>query len=158
LRDYWDEQTATFGPERVWAYRARSNLGTRAPGRGMAVSLGILLAGIVWVVTGIVIKREGWIAAGIGVAILGGILLVVDRVQATRPHSRRIKGWQKAGLVISPVGIALSQGDLKGEMRWDELRDMKLKTAPHRFQYSDNPFGWGILLWFEGAQISIADL
>ncbi|MBI1914913.1 MAG: hypothetical protein HYS12_09285 [Planctomycetes bacterium] len=158
LRGYRDEQTATFGPERVWSYRARSNLGTRAPGRGMAMSLGILLAGIVWVVAGIVIKQEGWIIAGIGVGLLGGLLILVDRSQPSRPHSRRIKGWQKACLVISPVGIALSQGDLKGEMRWDELRDMKLKTPPHTFQYGHHPFGWGILLSFEGAQISIADI
>jgi len=158
LRDYLDEQTNTFGPDRVWCYRARSTLGTRAPGKGMAVSLGILLAGIVWVVVGIAVKLGGWIAGGIFVAILGLILLLVGRSQSSRPHSRRIKTWQKAGLVISPVGIALIQGDLKGEMRWDELRDMKLKTPPHSFQYGHNPFGWGILLSFEGAQISIADI
>lgn len=158
LRGYLDEQSGTFGPERVWSYRARSNLGKPAPGKGTGVCLAILLTGIVWVVVGIVVKADGWIATGILSVMFGGLFALLFWAQSGRSHSRRIKGWEKAGLVISPVGMALIQGDLKGEMRWDELRDVKLKQATHSFQLGHRPYGWGILLSFEGAHVSIADI
>ncbi len=64
---------------------------------------------------------------------------------------RGIKNWREASLVIGPAGLALSQGDLTGELRWKELRDVKFKDKAATGQRR-------IELRVEGAQINIMDL
>jgi len=70
----------------------------------------------------------------------------------------RVKNWRKSSLVISPMGLALVQGDIKGEMRWDELRDVQYKSRPGSFSMDVNTAMPGVLLKFEGASITIADI
>jgi hypothetical protein len=63
-----------------------------------------------------------------------------------RPALRR---WRDAGLVISPAGLALVQGNVRGEMRWAELKDLRYKTRTSAA---------GIVLKFEGAEVGIINI
>ena len=33
----------------------------------------------------------------------------------------RIKNWDDVALILTPLAMALQQGDLRGELRWEEL-------------------------------------
>ena len=73
---------------------------------------------------------------------------------------RRIKDWRASSLVLTPVGLAMIQGDLTGELTWDQIRSVKLRLKPRRFQIiGDTTMGLqGIILNVEAAVILIADL
>ena len=58
-------------------------------------------------------------------AIFGGLFALLFWLIARQVSGANIKGWTKASLVISPLGLALVQGDMKGEMHWDELESLK---------------------------------
>ena len=69
-----------------------------------------------------------------------------------------IGGSWTSSLVLSPVGLALVQGDLQGELRWEQLRDVQLVSKPRFFQMGQENVRTGIWLRVEGAQIVIADI
>jgi hypothetical protein len=77
----------------------------------------------------------------LGYALRGSLLTV----------GRGIKNWRESSLVVSPAGLALAQGDLKGELRWKELRKVKLRERGTTGQRR-------IEMRVEGAQIDIMDL
>jgi hypothetical protein len=68
----------------------------------------------------------------------------------------RIRNWRESGLVICPEGLALVRGDMRGELRWDELRDVCYRQKPGFF--SPGSQLKGIHLVVAGATITIADL
>jgi hypothetical protein len=158
LRDYLREQEAAFGVDRVFPYRARSHLGSwRARQRAAAASLAVAVAGVVWIAVGIPRQAPAWIGFGV-MLLLFGLLFFLASLTSGRPAHARIKNWRASGLVISPVGLALVQGDLQGEMRWDELRDLQYRSRPRSFSMTHGTGMAGIDLKFEGASITIVDL
>jgi hypothetical protein len=159
LEDYLARQESEFGQERVFAYRARSHQGKSIGHRRAAwISFAILMTGIIWIPVGIAVKTEAWWICGICL-ILFGFLFMVAFLASEQTITRGIKSWRKASLVVSPLGMALVQGDVKGEMKWDELHDVQLKTRPGGFQLTaDGSALPGIILKFEGAHVRIADI
>lgn len=162
LEKYLRQQEETFGPERVWAYRARRTLGRSfVSRRGLAVSLAVVAAGVLWAVIGGVLGKgnEGWIAMGCVVALLAGLVALLFWLDAWQKGGQnRLKSWREASLVISPVGLALIQGDVQGQMRWDELRGVSLRGKPKNFRLHRDDNLTGIILRFEGAQLPIVDI
>ncbi|HVU87886.1 MAG TPA: hypothetical protein VHD36_11235 [Pirellulales bacterium] len=149
LAGYLADQQAKFGGQHVWTYGGRNII--RSPRKNLARTvLGTLaLTGLVWIVAGAVMGgHETWIGAGIICGLLFGLLFLATLARPAPPL--RIKNWRDACLVISPLGIALSQGDTHGQMRWSELRDMKLIQ----------PRGTPVLLRLNvaGAQILLPDI
>src|SRR5262249_43685196 len=143
-----------------FAYRARAYLGLlRSYGMAMAISLAVLFCGIVWLTVGVSVRFKGWEPwAGFGGMFLGfGFLLFIAFVAGSRA-ANYVKNWRRASLVVSPVGLALVQGEIKGEMRWDELRDVQYRSRPRSFTLDARTNIPGVLLKFEGASITIADI
>ncbi len=143
------DQQEKFGADHVWYYRGRSII--RAP-RSLrllhAVLAALALAGVVWTVAGMAVDAKPWVGGGLMTAVVCGLLLLATLARPSPPL--KIKNWRTASLIISPLGIALSQGDVQGQLRWSELRDMKLvkglgRTAVVRLDVS-------------GAYIVIADV
>lgn len=160
LADYRQQQVDTFGSDRVFSYRARSRLGEPAPSAAVAVCVATIVVGIIWLVIGLVTKQEGWGIAGvstvIGAALLTPLLWTINR---GREVTRPFKGWQRSSLVISPLGIALVQGEVEGEMRWDELKSLRFGSSRKKgFQVSAEGTEYGITLGFEGANLTILDV
>ena len=63
--------------------------------------------------------------------------------------------------MITPVGIALRQGDVGGKLRWDELKDLKLEGSVGTGSFalsSHSNVLLGIQLEVEGATIVIVDI
>jgi hypothetical protein len=150
-----------FGPDKVWSYARRVGPRVAAAGRrGRAVAAVGLLTGAAWIGAGAALprEREAWLGFGFLFATVWGMLWLVFFLQGRRGSGGKLQ--RGASLVISPDGLALVQGDLRGEMRWDELRDVKLQSGPRNFQWGPDSSGTGpgILLKVSGATIRVADI
>ncbi len=166
LADYLAQQEATFGADRVWSYRAATHLNSRPRHRRLqAATLGALVGAGIWLVGSAILgesrlgeSHAGWIGAALTVIVTGLIVLLATVVDRNRRSPHRIKDWKQSSLIISPVGLALVQGDIQGEVRWDELRDVKLIDKVRGFRLSNSILGPGIELKVAGASILIADI
>ncbi|HEY2415864.1 MAG TPA: hypothetical protein VGI40_26725, partial [Pirellulaceae bacterium] len=65
---------------------------------------------------------------------------------------------EAAGLVVSPGGLAMIQGDLVGELRWEEIRSAKLTKGAVVLGKNRQFHGACIQLVVEGTKIPIADI
>src|SRR5436309_1464421 len=90
--------------------------GALARARGRAVAAVGFIAGVAWLAAGAALprgEREGWFGVGFLFATVWGLIWFVFFL-----HGRRGSGGKPprgASLVISPDGLALVQGDLRGE-------------------------------------------
>jgi hypothetical protein len=154
LTDYLGRNLAVFGTDRVWSYRAAAHGGGGESKTGRtirALGLAMLATGLAWIV---IAPTTGRAAATtwtqFGVALFGWSLLVLAAwwaISTRLGRLARIKHWRASSLVISPVGLAMVQGKVRGELAWDQIRDVRLGAH-----------GQGITLTVEGAQIAIVDL
>jgi hypothetical protein len=162
LLKYLNRQIETFGDAKVFSFRARPHATPVPRRRAVAVCLALTATGLIWIVVAIAAGKDylpwgvvgGWFVFIFGLCALGFGL-------GQRRGS--IKNWRQSGLVIGPAGLALVQGDMKGELRWDELRKVEYRDKPRSFRYEGIGSGGrgpdrGIHLVVEGARIVIADI
>ncbi len=161
LIQYHRDHTGAFGSDRVWSYRAtKHKIGPKYMRLRMA-SLAIVVVGAAWITIGITGRLESgsaWIGTGCG-TIFYGLLMFAASYSSGRQH--KFKGWQEASLVISPMGLALVQGDVRGEMKWDELHDVKLGNPKSFTSFtltSSHAAASGLVLKVEGADIVVPDI
>jgi hypothetical protein len=159
LEEYLHEQRQMFGPDRVFAYRAREHLGLEPRWTGAAVSGALMLGGAAWLIIALVWRFNDYLTWAIwgGILAFFGLVFLIAYLAAPR-SGVRIKNWRRASLVISPPGLALVQGDIKGEMHWDELRQIQFRATAGGFATNSAATIAGIILKFEGASITIADI
>jgi hypothetical protein len=146
---YLTRQEDLFGQEKVMVYWSRKSLTRPDLTVGKRLSLALALAGVCWmVIAPCHASVRGWFAAGVVALIFGSFLYLLFWLAERRGHTR-IATLRDASLIIGPAGIALIQGKLRGELVWDELRDVKLKQRGHLA---------GVILTVEGASIRIEDI
>src|SRR5262245_48830285 len=149
LRAYLTRQEDLFGEEKVMAYWSRRTAPRRDNVVGKRVSLAVALAGVCWMLIGpLHPSLRPWFAAGCVTLAFGGFFCLLFWLIDRRGHSQLTK-LRDATLIISPAGIALVQGKLRGELVWDELRGVKLNERGHLA---------GVILTVEGAAIRIEDI
>ena len=157
LADYRRDQEASFGPERVFCYGGRRSPTRQVDGRWRAVGLGALIAGAVWLAAAIFFSRDaGWAAASFLAGIIGFAILGITH-QATRPRAPAA-GGDAAGLVITPLGLALRQGTLNGHVTWKEIRKVGFGTPGALKIGGATDRGTQLILEVEGATIGINDV
>ena len=156
LKDYAAEQFTTFGEEKVFCFSARETIAPRPRRpRLRAFSLGMVVGGLLWLLAGMVAQE--WFGGGV-VAIIFGFLFFMLTFAQPATGAQHIKNWRDSFLIVSPAGIGLVQGPLKGRLRWDELRNVKLNEKVKSFRLSAAAAQKGILLDVTGSQIVIADI
>jgi hypothetical protein len=157
LVDYLADQRREFGDDRVWSYRASERKPSRSYRKLRLMSLTALAAGAVWIVLGAMSEvNRGWAGGGILLCIFAGIFWLASF--ANQEFGTRFKGWKESSLVISPLGLALVQGDIRGELKWDELLHVTLSDS-RTFRYSSHQqAGRGIFLKIDGATIFVPDI
>lgn len=158
LSGYLRDKQHTFGSQRVWQFGPRQRVcGVRIGHRQRAAAIALFLSSVVYVVFGIGAGRgnEGWLGGGVGMAVAAGILWLIGWERARRFNLIQKDG--KASVVISPDGLALLQGELRGEMCWNELLDVKLGGGGATFSFSSEENIVGILLKVAGANIVMFD-
>jgi hypothetical protein len=99
-------------------------------------------------------EMGGWIGGGVALLVIG-IVCVIGFARSS--GSGRVRDWWNSCLIISPGGVALQQGKLKGKLRWEELRAIEYPAKP-RFGVS-NASGVknGVGLMVDGAYFVVAD-
>ncbi|HTU21787.1 MAG TPA: hypothetical protein VMG10_27360 [Gemmataceae bacterium] len=159
LLDFLRHRERRFGPDQVLSYRRRDYLGLlKALPRLRACFLALMLAGAAWLIWGIVSGQTEWTGGGVVTVVLGGLFSLLFWLDGRRYFGSARKGRQ-AGLVVAPDGLALVQGDLVGELRWDEVLEVKLGRGPATFQFSTSTQPpRGIVLAVEGAAVVITDI
>lgn len=127
LAAYVAEQVEKFGSEKVVVIhqqdRPRQRNGSRAT---LLVGLALIMAGVSWMSIATVLRWGPTISDGELWTVVGGfsvffgffvtLLGAVGNV-GQRQHSK----VKNACVVIGPAGIAVSQGDVKGSMPWEEI-------------------------------------
>jgi hypothetical protein len=161
LRAFVTEQIGLFGPEKVFAYRARPFPPAPSHSRQVGYAVGFMCAAVGWFVIGIGMMAskfeggEGW--AGFG-CLLSFLALLFAFLFARANRRGRPANWRDACVVISPGGIALIQGSLRGKMRWDELRAIEYPAKPRFGLSTHGGARSGLGLLTDGAYFIIADL
>jgi hypothetical protein len=145
MRGFVEDQVERFGADKVFTYRARGFPPAASHGRQVAYSRAVAVTGLIWAAAGGALiaalnnppgrdtSGGGWIAVGV-LAFLFGLLFAF--AFARQSTAGRPTNWRSACLIISPGGVAMSQGDLRGKMRWEELRDIQYPASATSF--------WGV--------------
>ncbi len=124
VRPFYDQEVIRFGVERVHVYRRRPvELGCLKLVFWLASAL--VLAGMLCLTVGAMRDKDAIAAVG-GVFVGVGISFSVAArvIWFARQSTAKLRG---ATLVLSPSGLALSQGEMKGEMDWEELVEVTTK-------------------------------
>jgi len=160
LQDYLKYQERRHGRERVHLYRGRKKSISRAP-RGIWVMVQTMIAtGLIWGVLALLFTGKRWEMApwgafGVVLIVFGAVIGIVAYVAQFMPR-HRLHG---SCVILCPDGLALIQGQLQGQLRWPELKKVKLRHASHwHFTLTRQPTGQGVLLQVEGATMFIADI
>lgn len=164
LQAFCQSHVEKFGAEKVFAFTPRRNVikGFRAiPGRAFAI--GSIVTGIIWFIAGPVIGAYARHFEGVNWSIAGFCLLLTGTVLAIYFSSRRwlnggMDKWSDSGLVISPIGLAIIQDKLRGEMKWDELKRLQFPVKRSPFESSVSSRTGSIRLDFDGAGVEIFDI
>lgn len=159
MREFRDEQAVMFGDERVWHCRGRSQLGWIREGQaGLNLGLGLMLAGAAALPLAMMPDRS--FIGGLGLfGLFFGLLTTVTSLAASRGSK-----WRKSsagnGIVVGPLGLAVSQADLVGQLGWDEIRQVvyRLRRRGLRLQPVDDNGVEGIEIHVAGAVIPLCDV
>jgi hypothetical protein len=166
LEEYWQRQLEAYGADRAWTFTAREMAKPRMFSRVMAVAAAGLGASVVWAASGGAMlhsspRRRGdewavWLVAG-GLSSIAWLIVLARANPQRRNPLRKIKNPEAACLVISPEGLALTQGKLSGELPWRELRKLRFQHGTSFFSVFGGP-PVGLHLDVGGATIWIADI
>jgi hypothetical protein len=162
MAEYVRQQRETFGADRVAVYTAggvaRPSMAAAKSRRGPAVCVALMLSGVLWCLAPIFVKGDdaiGWLGGGFMLAVFGFLFWLLFRQggQTSRKVARKLAD---SCLVISPLGVAMIQGDVRGKLRWDEIRDVRHKG--HNAGLQVNAANVGLFLIIEGSMVHIQNI
>ena len=161
LRAFVADQIQLFGAEKVFVYRARSFEPQQPRSPKVGYAMAVVCSAAAWCIIGIVLEEkklgEGGVWAGFGCMI--SFLGLLFAFLLSRANTlRRPAHWRESCVVVSPGGIAMMQGTLRGKMRWDELRSIDYPAKPRFGLSTHGGARSGIGLLTDGAYFIIADL
>lgn len=147
VSNYFQTQSQLFGPDKAWAYVQRPRFTSGEPVGLRIFGWATIVAAIVWLFGGIAVNAPWLFCCAIAMLVLGPVMI---SNAAAEPNSALAKHYDSC-LVIGPAGIALTQGDLIGELRWPEVHGAKfLPSSQNRRRR--------IRLQVEGAHVEVLDL
>jgi hypothetical protein len=155
MTKHLDDQLATFDHDLVSSYTARKVIGNPRS-NVLRAGLTMFLAMLILMPISVFYPVANGVAT---VYFMAGILLsligLVDRSARVRPPG--MKTWMASSLIVSPMGIAVEQGDLIGKMRWDEILKLECGAPLKSFQLSRGP-RQAINIAIKGTSFMIHDL
>jgi hypothetical protein len=95
-----------------------------------AVAAGFAVTAAVWLGLPLMRRGEpGWWVGAAATGLIGGLLFVLDLDIRRRSAAVAPLTANGAALVISPLGLAVQQGDLSGHLTWQEIRKVNLRSV-----------------------------
>jgi hypothetical protein len=155
LDRYRQQQVDQFGEERVYVYQAKqvgrpphSERALILTAYGLVIGIGLMIpVAIAFMkddaITPLIVTWGFWLG------LIGLFVLI-----RTRRPARREQYFQSA-LVISPLGFALEQDQLKGKIRWDEVQTIDCPPQPGSFITQTGKSKTGVGVRVAGAYIVI---
>jgi hypothetical protein len=170
FRDFLRQQQALHGAGSIYVYQARSRAWDNSQRRDWRwnswrrLALALALCSGFWLIALSVARSQAGLAgqleflygltpAAAVCCVLFFLISLIPRGQVRVP-----KRLQQSTLIISPGGLALSQGALQGELRWTEVRGLKTRTGTSFALSRTDVVGPGIHLQVSGASIFVADI
>ncbi|MEW4491112.1 hypothetical protein AB1L42_23760 [Thalassoglobus sp. JC818] len=136
----------TFDSELVSSYCARQS--RDLDGNDLRLATYTIIVATIAMGLSLYFEESAWIVRLVGVVI---ICLICFIGSTTKPSL--IKNAERSSLVISPRGLALLQGPLVGQIKWEEIREVSCK--PSTMGYYPIP---AITILVPGARIQINDV
>lgn len=157
LQIYNREQTEKFGSDKIQVFHAR-NRKFRSPrtGKLRVTALTMLLIGSTWVALVTYLQNkdlDGWGGLGVVLVLFGSLFWVLQRVHPRR-NRRHLAKYPQSCIVLSPAGMAMDQGDLKGKLRWEEITGIKNSQRNGIPAYQSRP----LIVKVAGGQFEILDI
>jgi hypothetical protein len=160
LKSYLEKAVAQFGDERIWWTQGLSHVKPTRTNRGLlTAAIFLLIAGVIGMIVGSSLRREQ-LAGMSGFAFLVGLISLPI---ALMPASRRgltpkVKRPHEATVAVTPLGLAVIQGDVRGEARWDEIRDVRMQSKPPKLALTSRGLTTGVDVVLAGATVRILDI
>ena len=148
----------------VWTFCASVSSRRTIPRRAARAVLGwFLCMGIAFLLLGTLggdLFEEPGAIIGIGaMLILVSLPLMLLVWISSRSSRQPFKDWENSSVVIGPAGIGLHQGDLTGELTWEEITSVKLGRSSQSFQLTSSRNAIrGLRLDVTGASFIVADI
>ena len=124
LQSHAAKEIEIFGEDHVWTFRRRTgHVGCAGNRRQFACFLLLGIAAVFWCVAPFLFfnaakSSEGMAWLGFGMILaMSSVIGMLTTVKSSRLVKKLVPRWEESSLVISPSGIALIQGDLRGQMR-----------------------------------------
>ena len=136
LAGYLQRQQEAFGSERVFTYRARRYVSAGPNRRAAIIFAAMAAAAGSWIALASAMgprDYEPWLIFGILLALVFSFSALAIWFSSAGP---RIRNWQLSSLVIGPAGLAMVQGDMRGELRWTEVRRMRCARRQRIFKWT----------------------
>lgn len=155
LASYHAEHTEKFGTAKVTLIHGRRRFHPMPTWTALFnLALAATITGIAWLLLASIgtewfphkDQRDAWLGAG-SVALIIGIPFWIFAAWRSTASPSSIKIAKEACLVLTPAGMAMVQGDLKGAMRWEEVR--KVRHVPG---------GTSILLTVPGSTLQVLNV
>jgi hypothetical protein len=102
-------------------------------------------------------SRDEMMAGGGVLMVCGLIALLITFASGSQPAAIR-KNTETASVILCPVGLALAQPGIKGELSWDEIRDVKLRDREAKVTIGAESGMRRIDVVVDGAVIQIQDI
>jgi hypothetical protein len=162
LAEFAREQQAKFGADRVEIIRTRQICPERWTGRrNLAVVLAVLATGLLWFTIALLAgpfvrsaeEYAVWLVFGVIAAIGSFFVWLVMRSARSTPL-KQLTGHQAACIVIGPAGLAMSQDDMEGVLRWDQIKDATTNFS----QFLRSRRISGLKLVIQGGEIIALDI
>jgi len=164
LESYLQRQQENFDMDLIWTFCASSSSRRTIPRRATRAVLSLFLCtGIAFVLLGML--GEDWFEEPQAFIGIGGMLILVSLPlmllawASSRTSRQPFKGWEQSSIVIGPAGIGLHQGDLTGELTWEEITSVTLGRSSQSFQLTSSRNAIrGLRLDVTGASFIVADI
>ena len=164
MQAIYHKQVDKFGADKVFVFTPRLDVikGIRGTG-ARAFAIGTTFTGLIWIIGGPIagvmlnhVNGSAWCSAGFFFAFLGFLLAGIFS------NDRKLLGgqkeWKQSSLIISPIGLAIIQNKLRGEMKWNELKRLVFPVKRTSFQSSRSNRPGSIRLDFGGGSVDIFDI
>lgn len=164
MQAIYHKQIDKFGADKVFVFTPRLEVakGIRSSS-ARAFATGTMFAGLIWFIGGPVasgfqdhFNGSAWCSAGLFFVILGLLLSLIFSNERILLGGQ--KEWKQSGLIISPIGLAIIQNKLRGEMKWNELKRLVFPVKRTSFQSSRSNRPGSIRLDFGGGSVDVFDI
>jgi hypothetical protein len=144
IAEYLQRQLSQFNPDQVFWCQASLSAPLNMRRSTRRAWIACFVAGVAILIVGAALSsvapgRGGvrarddratqWFAVGTTGLLVGAFGWMLHAAMC-RNANPKVKDAALSSLVISPAGIALRQGDLKGELRWAEIRGVQFNRKP----------------------------